>query len=191
LPRVFQPVPFSNKIFFVRNRLTRTGLMSYCIFHRTSSAKDKQAWQATSIRKFPEMIQSDFRFTMSVRGARIKVNWRRRRRIECRQPHDPPHWKRGISRLRTRTCKRSPLPGSGKIQLGAKLTSGLGAGLIRGWPARGFEIPTADRSPGRRDMVFVCAGLGGGPVRARLPIVGALANGVGRLTVPWSQAIRL
>jgi cell division protein FtsZ len=72
-----------------------------------------------------------------------------------------------------------------KIQLGAKLTSGLGAGAN---PEVGRRAALEDTDKlievlEGADMVFVTAGLGGGTGTGAAPIVGALANELGALTV--------
>lgn len=72
-----------------------------------------------------------------------------------------------------------------KIQLGAKLTSGLGAGAN---PEIGRQAALEDTEKlievlEGADMVFVTAGLGGGTGTGAAPIVGALANELGALTV--------
>ena len=72
-----------------------------------------------------------------------------------------------------------------KIQLGAKLTSGLGAGAN---PEIGRQAALEDTDKlievlEGADMVFVTAGLGGGTGTGAAPIVGALANELGALTV--------
>ncbi|MBI2816140.1 MAG: cell division protein FtsZ [Acidobacteria bacterium] len=72
-----------------------------------------------------------------------------------------------------------------KIQLGAKLTSGLGAGAN---PEIGRQAALEDTEKllealEGADMIFVTAGLGGGTGTGAAPIVGALANELGALTV--------
>ena len=72
-----------------------------------------------------------------------------------------------------------------KIQLGAKLTDGLGAGAN---PEIGRRAALEDTEKliealEGADMVFVTAGLGGGTGTGAAPIVGALANELGALTV--------
>jgi len=72
-----------------------------------------------------------------------------------------------------------------KIQLGGKLTSGLGAGAN---PEIGRRAALEDTDKiiealEGADMVFVTAGLGGGTGTGAAPIVGALANELGALTV--------
>jgi len=72
-----------------------------------------------------------------------------------------------------------------KIQLGAKLTEGLGAGAN---PEIGRRAALEDTEKlievlEGANMVFVTAGLGGGTGTGAAPIVGALANELGALTV--------
>src|SRR5436309_5015519 len=83
--------------------------------------------------------------------------------------------------LQALAISRAPV----KIQLGAKLTSGLGAGAN---PEIGRQAALEDTDKlievlEGADMVFVCAGLGGGTGTGAAPIVGALANELGALTV--------
>ena len=79
--------------------------------------------------------------------------------------------------------RSSPAPY--KIQLGAKLTSGLGAGSN---PDVGKSAAQEDRDEIRQvlegaDMVFVTAGLGGGTGTGAAPVVAAVAKDLGILTV--------
>ena len=79
--------------------------------------------------------------------------------------------------------RSSPAPY--KIQLGAKLTSGLGAGSN---PEVGKSAAQEDRDEIRQvlegaDMVFVTAGLGGGTGTGAAPVVAAVAKDLGILTV--------
>jgi len=72
-----------------------------------------------------------------------------------------------------------------KIQLGAKLTKGLGAG---GNPEIGRNAMIEDRDRIREvlsgaDMVFVTAGLGGGTGTGGAPILASIAKELGALTV--------
>src|SRR5712691_7609213 len=72
-----------------------------------------------------------------------------------------------------------------KIQLGAKLTKGLGAGANPEIGRRAALEDTekiVDALEGA-DMVFITAGLGGGTGSGGAPIVGALALEMGALTV--------
>jgi cell division protein FtsZ len=72
-----------------------------------------------------------------------------------------------------------------KIQLGAKLTKGLGAGAN---PEVGREAAMEDTGKilealEGADMVFVTAGLGGGTGTGAAPIIASLASEIGALTV--------
>ncbi len=79
--------------------------------------------------------------------------------------------------------KASPAPV--KIQLGARLTSGLGAGSD---PEIGKNAALEDRDRIEKvldgaDMVFVTAGLGGGTGTGSAPVVAQVAKNLGILTV--------
>src|SRR6202789_2045211 len=72
-----------------------------------------------------------------------------------------------------------------KLQLGAKLTSGLGAGAN---PDVGRRAALADsekiiEAREGADMVFVTAGLGGGTGTGAAPVIASLASEMGALTV--------
>src|SRR5262245_1990099 len=72
-----------------------------------------------------------------------------------------------------------------KLQLGARLTSGLGAGSN---PEIGRNAALEDRERLQKvlegaDMVFVTAGLGGGTGTGSAPVVAAVAKDLGILTV--------
>src|SRR3989449_7960131 len=72
-----------------------------------------------------------------------------------------------------------------KIQLGVKLTNGLGAGAN---PEVGRKAALEDSDKiiealGGSDMVFVTAGLGGGTGTGAAPIIASLASEMGALTV--------
>src|SRR3990172_7565895 len=72
-----------------------------------------------------------------------------------------------------------------KLQLGARLTNGLGAGAN---PDVGREAALEDRDLLREslagaDMVFITAGLGGGTGTGAGPVVADVAREVGALTV--------
>ncbi|TMA24379.1 MAG: cell division protein FtsZ [Deltaproteobacteria bacterium] len=74
---------------------------------------------------------------------------------------------------------------SGKIQLGAQVTKGLGAGAN---PEIGRQAALEDRDRilaalEGADMVFVTAGMGGGTGTGGAPIIADLARSVGALTV--------
>jgi cell division protein FtsZ len=79
--------------------------------------------------------------------------------------------------------RASPAPQ--KIQLGARLTSGLGAGSN---PEVGRNAAQEDKDTIKSmlegaDMVFVTAGLGGGTGTGAAPVVAAIAKDLGILTV--------
>ena len=72
-----------------------------------------------------------------------------------------------------------------RIQLGAKLTSGLGAG---GDPTRGEKAAEESRDDimvalDGADMVFITAGMGGGTGTGAAPVVASIAKELGALTV--------
>lgn len=74
-----------------------------------------------------------------------------------------------------------------RIQLGRKLTRGLGAG---GDPHRGREAAEEDRDAVRTmiagsDIVFLVAGLGGGTGTGGIPVVAELAREKGALTIAF------
>jgi len=79
----------------------------------------------------------------------------------------------------------SPVPPTNKIQIGAKLTRGLGAG---GNPGVGADAANESRDAlqamlAGTDMVFVTAGMGGGTGSGAAPAVAAAARAGGALTV--------
>jgi cell division protein FtsZ len=72
-----------------------------------------------------------------------------------------------------------------KLQLGAKLTKGLGAGAN---PEMGREAALEDRARlsetlDGADMVFIAAGLGGGTGTGAAPVIAEVAKEIGALTV--------
>lgn len=72
-----------------------------------------------------------------------------------------------------------------KLQLGTKLTRGLGAGAN---PNKGFEAAQESKAQiqeiiGDADMVFVTAGMGGGTGTGAAPVVAQIAREQGALTV--------
>lgn len=88
-----------------------------------------------------------------------------------------------VANTDAQALKRSVAPM--KIQLGTKLTKGLGAGAN---PETGREAAQEDRSRivellGGADMVFVACGLGGGTGTGAAPIIAEAAKEVGALTV--------
>jgi cell division protein FtsZ len=83
--------------------------------------------------------------------------------------------------LQALQMSRAPL----KIQLGTKLTTGLGAGANPEIGRRG-ALEDADKiieALEGADMVFVTAGLGGGTGTGAAPIIASLASEMGALTV--------
>ena len=72
-----------------------------------------------------------------------------------------------------------------RVQLGPKLTKGLGAGAN---PEIGREAAEEDRARLKdllqgADMVFIAAGLGGGTGTGAAPVIAEIAKEVGALTV--------
>jgi cell division protein FtsZ len=75
--------------------------------------------------------------------------------------------------------------GASKIQIGAKLTKGLGAGMV---PAKGKDSALENYDDIRNaldgaDIVFISAGLGGGTGTGAAPVVAQIAKEVGALTI--------
>lgn len=75
-----------------------------------------------------------------------------------------------------------------KVQLGAKLTQGLGAG---GDPELGLEAAQASEVPIRdmfkgKSMIFICTGLGGGTGSGAAPYVAKLAREAGAFVVVFA-----
>ena len=72
-----------------------------------------------------------------------------------------------------------------KIQLGAKLTKGLGGGAIPsiGEQSAKESIEDLEASLEGADMVFITAGMGGGTGTGASPIVARLAKDLGALTI--------
>jgi len=88
-----------------------------------------------------------------------------------------------VANTDSQALRTSPAPM--KIQLGARLTQGLGAGAD---PEVGKNAALEDREQIKKilegaDMVFVTAGLGGGTGTGSAPIVAATAKEMGILTV--------
>jgi cell division protein FtsZ len=88
-----------------------------------------------------------------------------------------------VANTDAQALRTSPAPI--KIQLGAKVTGGLGAGSD---PEVGRRAATEDREILQRtltgaDMVFITAGMGGGTGTGSAPVVAALAKELGALTV--------
>jgi len=117
-------------------------------------------------------------------GAKIKVigvGGGGRERLEHDDPRPAsPGW---TSSPRIPIARPAEQPRAHKIQLGAQVTKGLGAGAN---PEIGRRPPSRTRRAscraGGADMVFVTAGMGGGTGRARSGIAD-LARSVGALTV--------
>jgi cell division protein FtsZ len=72
-----------------------------------------------------------------------------------------------------------------KIQIGSKLTRGLGAGANpdKGWKAAMEDTSVIAEHLEGADMVFVTAGLGGGTGTGAAPVVAQVARELGALTV--------
>ncbi|OIO80121.1 cell division protein FtsZ [Candidatus Pacearchaeota archaeon CG1_02_32_132] len=72
-----------------------------------------------------------------------------------------------------------------KILIGKELTRGLGCG---GWPAKGREaakesLSELKKAASNADMVFVCAGMGGGTGTGAVPVVAQLAKESGAVVI--------
>ena len=88
-----------------------------------------------------------------------------------------------VANTDAQAMRASPAPI--KIQLGAKLTGGLGAGSD---PEIGRRAAAEDREVLQQtlagaDMVFITAGMGGGTGTGSAPVVAAIAKELGALTV--------
>jgi len=88
-----------------------------------------------------------------------------------------------VANTDVQALQASPAPV--KLQLGAKLTKGLGAGSN---PDIGREAAQEDpeqvtRLLGGADMVFITAGLGGGTGTGAAPVIASLASELGALTI--------
>jgi cell division protein FtsZ len=75
--------------------------------------------------------------------------------------------------------------GDDKILIGKELTRGLGCG---GYPAKGREaakeaISDLKKAVGAADMVFICAGMGGGTGTGSAPVVAQLAKESGAVVI--------
>lgn len=72
-----------------------------------------------------------------------------------------------------------------KVQIGAQLTRGLGAGANpeKGWKAAMEDSSAIAEQLEGADMVFVTAGLGGGTGTGAAPVIAQIAREVGALTV--------
>ena len=90
------------------------------------------------------------------------------------------------SSLRTPICQALHLNGApNKLQIGAKLTKGLGAGAD---PNVGRQAALEDTEKliealDGADMVFVTTGLGGGTGTGAAPVIASLASELGALTI--------
>src|SRR5204862_1435992 len=88
-----------------------------------------------------------------------------------------------VANTASQTLLASPAPI--RLQLGAKLTAGLGAGsnpeIVRDAALENPEEIT--RLLEGADMVFITAGLGGGTGTGSAPVVASLARDLGILTV--------
>ena len=95
-------------------------------------------------------------------------------------------WKALSSSPPTPTCRRAVVAWRRvKLQLGVKLTNGLGAGANPD-VGRKAALEDADKiieALEGADMVFVTAGLGGGTGTGAAPIIASLASELGALTV--------
>ena len=72
-----------------------------------------------------------------------------------------------------------------KILMGKELTRGLGCG---GYPQKGREaakesVSELKKSVSNADMVFICAGMGGGTGTGAAPVVGQLAKEAGAVVI--------
>ena len=80
---------------------------------------------------------------------------------------------------------------STKIQIGEKITRGLGAGANPDIGAQAAEESKSDISEAIRgaDMVFVTSGMGGGTGTGAAPIVASIAKEMGILTIVPSSIL--
>lgn len=72
-----------------------------------------------------------------------------------------------------------------KILMGKEITRGLGCG---GWPQKGREaakesLSELKKSVSNADMVFICAGMGGGTGTGSAPVIGQLAKEAGAVVI--------
>ena len=123
----------------------------------------------------------------SQRGRPHQGDRRRRRRQQRRQPH-------GAGRASTASSSSSPTPtcrrcstnaAPVKLQIGSKLTKGLGAGAD---PNVGRQAALEDtekliQALDGADMIFVTTGLGGGTGTGAAPVIASLASELGALTI--------
>ena len=137
-----------------------------------------------------DMRENPLRLKLADENARGRAHqgrrrWRRRR--QRRQPHGASRASKASSSSSPtpicRRCSRTPRPI--KIQIGAKLTKGLGAGAD---PNVGREAALEDtdsliQALTGADMVFVTTGLGGGTGTGAAPVIASLASELGALTI--------
>ena len=141
-------------------------------------------------RRTSDAEQATLRLTLDGRGAHRRPHQgdrRRRRRQQRRQPHGAGRARRASSSSSpTPTCRRcSSTPAPVKIQIGGKLTKGLGAGAD---PNVGRQAALEDTEKliealDGADMVFVTTGLGGGTGTGAAPVIASLASELGALTI--------
>ena len=88
-----------------------------------------------------------------------------------------------VANTDAQALKNSPAPM--KIQIGSKLTKGLGAGADPnvGRQAALEDTDTLIHALSGADMVFVTGGMGGGTATGAAPVVAALATELGALTI--------
>ena len=130
---------------------------------------------------------ADARRRSTRRGAKIKVVGRRRRRQQRRQPDGARSASAASSSSSpTPTCRRSTTTRPRvKIQIGHKLTKGLGAGADPniGRQAALEDTDTIIQALSGADMIFVTTGLGGGTGTGAAPVIASLASELGALTI--------
>ena len=111
----------------------------------------------------------------------------RRRRQQRREPDGRGRTRRRrVHHREHRSARRCSLNGApNKLQIGAKLTKGLGAGAD---PNVGRQAALEDTEKliealDGADMVFVTTGLGGGTGTGAAPVIASLASELGALTI--------
>lgn len=94
---------------------------------------------------------------------------------------------RGVEFIAVNTDRQALLlsKASSKIQIGEKITRGLGAGANPDIGAQAAEESKAEITEALRgaDMVFVTAGMGGGTGTGALPVIAEMAREMGILTI--------
>ncbi len=71
-----------------------------------------------------------------------------------------------------------------RIQLGEKLTRGLGPAVTQGWgQSSGRKFDIVEEIVQGADMVFIAAGMGGGTGTGGIPVVAEIAKKSGALTI--------